>query len=703
MPLDPNIVWCTNPFDEPPISLHPDLQQEPAASDPSPRDFVTVTTAPECDPHPSGFISAWKVVLHIDSPDRALGSELYDPKPCPALILYSRTKRTFVMAYRNRSGCAHSVLMYLVTANTPVPPVDVVLKAFLTGHPSVAHELGLDEGGVYAVSGHMANTPSATIMCNVDRRGWHETLDWVLEGTGYTPGSFAPEKLVPRLADNPRLRGRLIDWFMGHGVPAPLSALLARPQNPPGYEDWQHRQFRQRRGARMELGTLIRQWHNAWSENGGDDGGYIGEVDELIDILDDCAGDGSPYDRDFHRRFTAYQQSIDIDNLRRLSCGHWANESGHRIGGRYGTTYYCDDCFEIGREDGEIVYVVDDDRYHFAEDVHLWNSDDEWHLDPDPVSDDDDDDEPDGDPDLMLDYSSDALDYLAIDDRVETSQHGDFLMGVELEMQLPGHPNDYIEAMRSELKGAYKHPDGEAYAVFKYDGSLPSDGAEMVTCPTSLAAHRQVFEAWSAPKGTRAWDPGSCGMHVHIDSRAFSALTLGKFMMFINLASNADFIHSIAGRHPSRDRQAESYCRAEDQAVLKTPAMATKGADYSRYRMVNLQNLGSSEAARLHVTGTPGHSSANTVELRVFRASLKRERLLAQLEFTHAAVMFCRVASWSKLSGDDFRKWLRGTTYAYPWLAKWLGIVQPRAALTTETADHDDAAGFDTYITSTST
>ena len=68
------------------------------------------------------------------------------------------------------------------------------------------------------------------------------------------------------------------------------------------------------------------------------------------------------------------------------------------------------------------------------------------------------------------------------------------------------------------------------------------------------------------------------------------------------------------------------------------------------------------------------------MELRIFRASLKKERLLAQIEFTHAAVTFCRTASWHQLSGDDFKAWLAtGAALQYKNLARWFGVRVPKA------------------------
>jgi len=164
-------------------------------------------------------------------------------------------------------------------------------------------------------------------------------------------------------------------------------------------------------------------------------------------------------------------------------------------------------------------------------------------------------------------------------------------------------------------------------------------------------------------------------MYVHIDSRAFTQLTVGKFLMFINSSGNVDFIRKIAGRHPSVDDQARSYCAAEHQSILANPKTAVKGKSGERYRMVNMCNLGSREAKRLGLSMDNSYNGKyNTVELRIFRASLKKERLLAQIEFTHASVMFCRVASWRDLNGTSFVKWLKTVAGQYPALTKWYGV-----------------------------
>ena len=176
-------------------------------------------------------------------------------------------------------------------------------------------------------------------------------------------------------------------------------------------------------------------------------------------------------------------------------------------------------------------------------------------------------------------------------------------------------------------------------------------------------------------------------MHIHIHSKAFTGLTLGKFLMLVNSDSNALFIRHIAGRHPLHDSQARDYCASESQEVLDNPVHAIKGKSSSRYRMVNCENLTRSERDRLGLT-CEIFKSYNTIELRIFRASLKKARLLAQIEFAHALVMFCRVASWRDLIQTEYRdwsgnrnlkqpsfiKWLKNTNNQYPHLCDWYGI-----------------------------
>jgi len=320
---------------------------------------------------------------------------------------------------------------------------------------------------------------------------------------------------------------------------------------------------------------------------------------------------------------------------------------------------YCSRCRE---NEDVLVYATDTMEYMRRNDAYYDDSTDEW-VSEQPESDDPDDN--DGDTDRLMSYRANVLDYLSKDGSFDSSPFGDFHMGVELELVTRSNVNDAVEDVRSQL--------GEDYCICKTDGSLPIGGLEIVTAPRGLSEHIEKFKAWEVDSNYYAWNGSRCGMHIHMDSKAFTKLTLGKFIMFMNADSNADFIRKLAGRHPLRDEQARSYCAAEHQPAMENPSKALKGKSMSRYYMVNTTCLRPSEADRLGVRHV-GERSFNTIELRVFRASLKKTRLLAQIEFTHAVVMFCRVASMRDLNGQGFLTWLKATDNRYPHLSDWYGI-----------------------------
>jgi len=331
---------------------------------------------------------------------------------------------------------------------------------------------------------------------------------------------------------------------------------------------------------------------------------------------------------------------------------------------------WCESCF---RDDA--VHVEDQDEYWPRDDAYYHESDDLYYsYEPSYDNDDDDSDE---EPSGLMSYSTNVLRHLERDVSIHSGPFGNFTLGVELEMCAGDRSSmrDAIEDVRDQL--------GEDYCIAKSDGSLPSDGFEIVTAPRGLDEHIRRFKSWQVKSGYRAWNAGTCGLHVHIDSRAFTPMTLGKFLMFINDDNNADFIRSLAGRHPKTDTQARHYCAADDQSVLTNPKTAVKGKDSARYRMVNVCNMDRDEMTRLGIDHYKFDTSGrkfNTVELRIFRASLKKERLLAQIEFTHAAVMFVRSASYRDLTHGAFKGWLAKSYALYPHLAAWYEVAPKKKA-----------------------
>lgn len=377
-------------------------------------------------------------------------------------------------------------------------------------------------------------------------------------------------------------------------------------------------------------------------------------VDQLATFVDTEPG---YYFRD--QMVSAWKRVHPDSELVQCSCGHLEVQA-HVTEGRRSQTI-CRHCIESG-------------RFRFLEDLQEYDQGGYQHGDglyysyEDHVRDEDDDDydEDDDNTPGVRGYSTDVRSYLRADDTIKPSIYGDFLMGIELEV-VPSY--DRYECVEHTMRNLAK-----GYAILKNDGSLSDGGFEIVTAPRGLKEHIERFNNWKPHRELRAWDAGCCGMHVHMSSAAFTAGTLGKFLEFINSPNNDEFIRSIAGRHPRWDRQAEDYCQ-RDGCEPGNPKKTLQDKSPDRYHMVNTTNVTSREARRLgldenHAVGR----SQNTVEIRVFRASLKKARLLAQIEFAHAAVMFCRWSSMRELNQKHFLKWLKGMAGVYPNLAKWFGV-----------------------------
>ena len=154
----------------------------------------------------------------------------------------------------------------------------------------------------------------------------------------------------------------------------------------------------------------------------------------------------------------------------------------------------------------------------------------------------------------------------------------------------------------------------------KHDGSL-NDGFEIVSHPHSFDELENLNWDWltSLRKlGFRSWDTTTCGLHVHISRTAFmkdGKRNEGHELRFQKLIyDNARMVEGIAGR-------SSSYARFKDKGYLVPKIKNGQQAD--RYEAVN------------------GYNDA-TLEVRVFRGSLRKQRILSAIEFLHAATEYTR-------------------------------------------------------------
>lgn len=194
--------------------------------------------------------------------------------------------------------------------------------------------------------------------------------------------------------------------------------------------------------------------------------------------------------------------------------------------------------------------------------------------------------------------------------------------------------NSYLNCGRREA---------DAYCVLKHDGSIRGGvGAEFACIPAEIGNH---IYCWESFPWRRLKVNDSCGLHIHIDRRDLSRLTVGKFHCFWNAVAATGSCQALMGRGPTE------YCRARElfaSGLLNQTAAGRGryGSTRERYSVVN-------------------HRRRKTVELRLPKAPSNIEELAARLRAVEASVQFLKLYSVADLLGrrsrehilDDFMKW----------------------------------------------
>lgn len=219
-----------------------------------------------------------------------------------------------------------------------------------------------------------------------------------------------------------------------------------------------------------------------------------------------------------------------------------------------------------------------------------------------------------------------------------------------------------VEARRAELsEGAELMVNGWGDFVYLKEDSSIDFGFEIVTHPATLSYLQNEVD-WRVitrlrDLGFRSWDTSTCGLHVHIDRRAFRDRTHIMAMSYL-LNNNRTLSERIAGRN-SDYGIIGTTCKRDNVWTLKNYG---RGRGGERYMAINLQNT-------------------STIEIRMFKGSLKVERILSALEYCHALVQYSkdiRSGTHAKdmLRPEEFASWIRKQG-KYPNLVQYLPDFEP--------------------------
>jgi hypothetical protein len=219
-----------------------------------------------------------------------------------------------------------------------------------------------------------------------------------------------------------------------------------------------------------------------------------------------------------------------------------------------------------------------------------------------------------------------------------------FYLGIEVEMQSGGNLIGHGIDMVRDMTGG-----DESNLYCKRDGSI-GDGMEVVSHPRTLRSWHEFtefFDLMNALRkaGWRGWNTSEeCGVHVHLSDTAFEDGERHLWAFQRLFYDNRKAIVNFSGR----DSHWGKLDANEDQPLHWT--RLKKGIDSSgwgldRYMAVNLTNN-------------------KTTEIRVFRGTTRPERIMADIEFVHAACTYARDLTYEDVSSgigtrwDVFSRWM---------------------------------------------
>ena len=215
--------------------------------------------------------------------------------------------------------------------------------------------------------------------------------------------------------------------------------------------------------------------------------------------------------------------------------------------------------------------------------------------------------------------------------------------GLELEID----DGDYKQEAAQRIQDV-----GGDCIYLKHDGSLSSDGFEIVTHPATLEHHMNHIPWRNIIRAARNYnytshDAGTCGLHIHASRTLFGAdrttqdLNIAKCILLIDFWWE-QYIVPFSRRNY---HQLNNWSKKPNANILPTDNAeqavnkALSTSQHDRYKAVNLKNR-------------------HTVEFRFFRGTLRRDTIIASIQFIDALINYVSAVKleefWDKTFKDVF-------------------------------------------------
>ena len=203
---------------------------------------------------------------------------------------------------------------------------------------------------------------------------------------------------------------------------------------------------------------------------------------------------------------------------------------------------------------------------------------------------------------------------------------GNLFMGVELEIDHGGECDENAQLLLDVAN------TNETKMYCKHDGSL-GNGIELVSHPMTLEYHKNEMP-WediftkALELDYRSHQTNTCGLHIHVNRDAFGERyddqeeAIGRVVHFVELHWN-ELLRFSRRTEANINRWASRYGITP---TVKETYDKAKNSDCGRYVAVNLENC-------------------NTIELRLFRGTLRYQTFIATLQLVHEICRFAIMLS----------------------------------------------------------
>lgn len=227
---------------------------------------------------------------------------------------------------------------------------------------------------------------------------------------------------------------------------------------------------------------------------------------------------------------------------------------------------------------------------------------------------------------------------------------GELQMGLEIEVEpAPNGANCSAIAASDTVDDL-----GEGRLYCKPDGSLDYGGFEIVSHPGTLGHHMYVMR-WKRllkavrKTGRRSHDARHCGLHVHVGRKELGETTadrarvirMVKVVMSLYKREMTVFSRRTSGQIDQWAPIPTYHWLSRDMTVEDLRS----NANYY------LETYNSNHGARYTAVNVTNES---TVEIRIFRGTLKRDTLIASLQLVNNLFEWCMDHDWNDVLNSTF-------------------------------------------------